>query len=85
MALVPGYCAAMILANVFQCRPVKAGFNFFEKGSCASLQEITVATGALNIISDAAIVVAPIPLVLRLQLRPAKMVGVLGILATGLL
>ena len=75
----------MVLANVFQCRPIYAGWNFFAKGRCASLQEITVGTGALNIISDVAIVVAPLPLVLRLQLRPAKRLGVLAVLATGLL
>ncbi len=79
------YCTAMILANIFQCRPVRAGFEFFTPGRCASLQNISVATGALNIISDVAIVVAPIPLVLRLQLRPARMVGVLAMFATGFL
>ena len=75
----------MILANIFQCRPVHAGWNFFAPGHCASLQEITVGTGALNIISDIAILVAPVPLVLRLQLRLAKMIGVLAVLSTGTL
>ena len=85
MAFVTAYCLAMILANVFQCRPIHAGWDFFAPGHCASLQEITVGTGALNIISDVAIVVAPLPLVLRLQLRPAKRLGILAILATGIL
>jgi len=85
MAFVIGYCTAMILANVFQCRPVHAGWNFFAPGHCASLQDITVTTGAFNIVSDVAIVIAPIPLVLKLQLRPAKMAGLLAILATGIL
>lgn len=75
----------MILANVFQCKPIHAGWDFFAPGHCASLQDITVATGALNILSDTAIVVAPLPLVLKLQLRTAKMVGLLAILATGFL
>ena len=85
MIFVAGYCFAVILANVFQCRPIRAGWDFFLPGHCASLQNITIATGALNISSDLAIVVAPIPLVLRLQLRPAKMIGLLTILATGFL
>ena len=84
-ALVVGYCTAMILANIFQCRPIYAGWNFFAPGRCASLQDITITTGALNILSDFAIVVAPIPVVLKLQLRPAKMVGLLAIVATGFL
>lgn len=75
----------MILANIFQCRPVHAGWDFFEPGHCASLQEITVGTGALNIISDVAILVAPIPLVSRLQMRLAKKLGLLAILSTGVL
>ena len=85
MALVIGYCTATALAEIFQCRPVHAGWDFFEPGHCASLQEIDVAIGALNIVTDAAIVVAPMPIVLSLQLRPAKTIGVLAILATGLL
>ncbi len=85
MAFVTAYCTAMALANIFQCRPVHAGWDFFSPGHCASLQDITIATGALNIVSDVAIVVAPIPMVLRLQLRPAKMVGLLAIFSTGFL
>ena len=85
MALVTGYCLAITLATTFQCRPVHAGWDFFAPGHCASLQDITVATGILNILSDFAIVVAPIPLILRLQLRPAKMAGLLAVIATGFL
>ena len=79
------YCASMALANIFQCRPVAAGWEFFKPGHCISLQRITVGTGALNIISDIAIVVAPMLVVARLQLRRIKMIGVLIVLATGLL
>ena len=85
MALVTGYCTALILANIFQCRPFHAGWNFFAPGHCADLIKINIAIGGLNVLSDFAIVVAPIPLALRLQLRPAKMVGLLAILATGFL
>ncbi|MCJ1286659.1 hypothetical protein MMC26_006005 [Xylographa opegraphella] len=84
ISLVTTYCAAMALANIFQCNPVYAGWNFFAPGKCASLQEITVATGALNIITDVIIVVAPIVLVMKLQLRLAKMIGIIAVLATGL-
>lgn len=85
IVLVVGYCTGMILANIFQCRPVRAGWEFFTPGNCESLQDFAVVTGALNILSDTAIVVAPIPLVLKLKLGTAKMVGLLVILATGFL
>lgn len=85
MALVTGYCTAMILANIFQCRPIHAGWDFFYPGHCASLQNITVATGVLNILSDVAIVIVPIPVILKLQLRPAKMFGLLAIFSSGVL
>lgn len=85
MPLVTGYCTTLILANIFQCTPVHDGWNFFAAGRCADLVKINLAIGGLNILSDFAIVVAPFPLVLRLQLRPAKMVGLLVILATGFL
>ena len=85
MGFIIGYCLAMIFANVFQCRPIRAGWDFFLPGHCASLQQITVATGAFNIVSDVAIVLAPIPIVVKLQLPRAKMVGLLVIFATGFL
>ena len=85
MTLVTGYCTALILANIFQCNPIIAGWDFFAPGHCASLVKINIAIGGFNILSDFAIVVAPVPLILRLQLRPAKMVGLLAILATGFL
>ena len=85
MGLVVTYCMAIALATIFQCRPVRAGWNFFLKGDCVSLQDIAVATGALNIATDLAIVIAPIPVVLKLQLKPAKMAGLLLMFSTGFL
>lgn len=84
MGIVVSYCTAVILANVFQCKPIHAGWNFFFPGDCLSLQDIAIATGALNIATDFAIVVAPIPLVLKLQVAPAKLVGLLAVFSTGL-
>lgn len=85
MALVVGYCLTLILAQTFQCRPVDAGWDFFKPGHCVSLIKINIAIGAFNVASDFLILVAPIPLVLGLQLRRAKMIGVLIVLATGVL
>lgn len=85
MTFVATYCTAVALATIFQCKPIRAGWNFFLPGDCASLQDIAVATGAFNIVSDLAIVVVPVPLVLKLQLRRSKMLGILAIIATGLL
>lgn len=85
MAIVPSYCISVALANIFQCKPVKAGWDFFLPGDCVSLQEITVATGALNIVTDVLLVVAPILLVSRLQLNGARMWGVVFVFATGFL
>ncbi|KAL9024160.1 MAG: hypothetical protein Q9196_006722, partial [Gyalolechia fulgens] len=73
MAVVISYGTAVALAYIFQCRPVYAGWDWFYPGNCVSLHAIAVATGALNIATDFAIVVVPIPLVLRLQLKPAKL------------
>ena len=85
MTLVVGYSLALILVEIFQCRPISAGWNFFAPGHCASLPIVTIANGGLNILSDFAVVVAPIPLVSRLQLRRANMIGLLAIFSTGLL
>ena len=85
MFIIPSYCIAVALANIFQCKPVKAGWDFFLHGDCLPLQEITVATGALNIVTDVLLVVAPILLVSRLQLHRARMIGLLFVLATGFL
>lgn len=84
-AVIVGYCFALIFANIFQCNPIFAGWNFFAPGACASLVKINIAIGAFNVATDFLLVVLPIPLILGLQLQPAKMVGLLLILATGFL
>ena len=89
MAFIMSYCMAIILVNIFQCTPIRQGWDFYEHffgtGHCVLLQGINVATGALNIVSDIAILVVPIPSVLRLHLPPVKVIGVLAILATAIL
>ena len=75
----------MALATIFQCNPIRAGWDFFLKGHCASLQDIAIATGALNILTDLTIVLVPIPVVLKLHLKPAKIIGLLMMFSTGFL
>lgn len=75
----------MALANIFQCKPVHAGWNFFAPGHCASLQDIAVATGALNIVSDVAIVLLPVPMVQGLHIQLPKVIGLLIVFSTGVM
>lgn len=44
-----------------------------------------IAQGAVNVVSDFCILIIPIPGVLKLQLPPAKKIGILTIFMTGLL
>ncbi len=75
----------MILVNIFQCRLIHVDWNFFYSKHCASLQNITVAIDVLNILSDVAIVIVSISVILKLQLRSAKMFKLLTIFSSEVL
>ena len=72
--------------NIFICRPREKYWNrLMTTGSCFNLDASMQATGLFNVISDFAILVLPIPSILKLQLPLKRRLGILAVFATGVL
>lgn len=72
--------------NIFICRPREKYWNrLMTKGSCFNLDASMQATGLFNVVSDFAILVLPIPSILKLQVPLRKKLGILAVFATGVL
>lgn len=71
--------------NIFVCRPREKFWNVFVVGSCYNISASMKAISLFNVISDVYILVLPIPSIWRLQVIPKKKVGMLVVLAAGVL
>lgn len=85
MALVIGYCMSLLLAILFGCRPLARTWNSSIRGTCIEITAVDITIGGFNIFTDFALLLMPLPIVLKLQLPPRKMIGLLAIFATGTL
>ncbi|KAI1262793.1 hypothetical protein F5Y18DRAFT_438608 [Xylariaceae sp. FL1019] len=92
-AVVTVWLIAVLLVPVLQCFPAKAFWERFDPDHPLPASEYTCPVNAAdfflanaipNMITDAAIVLLPIPYVLTLKLRTAQRVGLLGIFLLGI-
>lgn len=68
-AIVVGYSIAIIFALVFACNPIeKAWDSTITTGSCVNRSGLYIATAVTNIVTDFALIIVPIPLVVSLQM-----------------
>ena len=73
----------VILVCVFQCHPIAFVWNKSIPGSCInSCLFLTIKSG-LNVLTDFAILVMPLPAVLGLQLSHFQKVSLVGIFLLG--
>lgn len=89
MTFVVGYCLATALAIILQCTPPAATWDLMYRvktnAHCASLIDIDIAIGGFNIPSDIFILLLPMPMLLKLQMSLRKKLGLVAIMATGIL
>jgi len=81
-----GYCTAFALVTSLSCKPISAGWGTFievNQAECLDQVSLSVITGGFNIATDVLIVILPLPLVAKLQLKLSDMIGVMAVLATG--
>ena len=69
--------------NIFMCRPREKYWNPLMEGSCYSWNASMVSTGVFNVVSDFAILLLPIRSIWKLQIPLKKKMGILAVLATG--
>lgn len=82
---VVGYSTASVLANVFSCNPIAASWDYelALTAKCINRPAFYFAQAALGIVADFATLIAPVPMMMKLQLPLRQRIGIAGLLTTG--
>ncbi|MCJ1309868.1 hypothetical protein MMC25_003529 [Agyrium rufum] len=75
MAFILTYSIAFILVSVFQCIPIQKSWNKALSGYCVNNEGQWYSFAVLNIISDIAIMILPMPVIQKLQLPKGQKIG----------
>ncbi|KAI1499843.1 hypothetical protein F5X99DRAFT_388409 [Biscogniauxia marginata] len=85
--LVSSYSISYILAFIFRCKPVEAGWDVTIQAlpttKCANMLTIMMVLSIANICMDIIILLLPIPVVIPLQMRNAQKVSLVLLFGTG--
>jgi hypothetical protein len=73
-----------IIAGFLICRPLSKNWNFAVPGTCGSKPGFYFAMGIINLITDGAIIVLPMPYLYRLQLATGRKVLAMALLGIGI-
>ena len=75
---------SFLLALTFVCTPVA---YFWDKtlpgGSCANILVLLYVATGTNFVADVLVLVLPIPVLWGLQMKPARKLGIIGVLLLG--
>ncbi|QMW26507.1 hypothetical protein G4B84_001752, partial [Aspergillus flavus NRRL3357] len=83
-AIICGYSVAIMLALIFACNPIQRNWDSsITRGSCIDRGGLYIATAVTNIVSDFALVLVPVPLVLGLQMPRIQKFGLLCMFLVG--
>ena len=77
------YTIILTLVQLFQCRPVKAGWEPFMKGNCIHVSIEVMVMACLNVLTDFITLMFPMPLLWRLQMPRKQKLQLIGIFLTG--
>lgn len=84
MTIIGGYSIALAICLIFPCRPVAMAWDAsITKGSCINRPALYVTTAVANIVSDLAILILPIPTVIKLKIPLQQKIGLAGMFAVG--
>jgi hypothetical protein len=83
--VVIGYTIPSLLATIFQCRPVKAAwdFRFVEPNNCIHVGNLYVSHAVLNAITDVIFLLLPIPSVWALSITMREKITISLLFALG--
>ncbi|CAN9155860.1 unnamed protein product [Alternaria alternata] len=82
MAVVISYTIWTVFSSIFMCVPVRA-FWTHEKATCLNQFAVWFTNAAINIITDFAIILLPIPVIRKLNLGKRQKIGLISIFAIG--
>jgi hypothetical protein len=83
-ALIIIWNIANIIAVLLICRPFAKNWDFTLPGTCGSQPAFYFATGLVNLIADAMIIVLPMPYVHNLRLAWRKKLAAMALLSIGI-
>ncbi|KAK1701612.1 hypothetical protein BDP67DRAFT_423874 [Colletotrichum lupini] len=75
IAMVAAYTVIIASLLLFHCQPIRTNWDPYTSGTCLNSAVLYMAIAVSNIVSDVVLFIIPIPMVLRLQMRPAVKVG----------
>lgn len=82
--IVCGYSIALVLALIFACNPIAKSWDVsITGGSCIDRNGVYIATAVTNIITDLALILLPVPVVITLQMPRIQKVGLLMLFTIG--
>ncbi|PYI14429.1 hypothetical protein BO99DRAFT_446927 [Aspergillus violaceofuscus CBS 115571] len=81
--IVSSYSVALIFAFIFGCHPIQKAWSPALTGYCIDQYALYVATAVLNIITDVALILFPIPTVTGLNMPTIQKIGLLFMFMVG--
>lgn len=79
-----GFYLANVLSVIFQCTPVRKAWNPSMPGVCVDTNLNLVVTGAINVLSDALILLLPLWTIWHLKMPTQRKLGVSVVFAAGI-
>lgn len=82
--IVAGYSIAIVLGLIFACDPIaKSWDKSITEGSCVDQNALYIATAVCNSVTDIALLVVPIPMVMSLNMPLVQKIGLLFMFLIG--
>ena len=82
MGVVVGYTFWTVFSSIFECVPVQA-FWTKERAKCLNQFAVWFTNAGINILTDFAIIILPIPVIRSLNLCRKQKLGLIAIFAVG--
>lgn len=84
-SVVVAWCIATQVVAIFPCIPVEAGWDpLLQPGArCVNAATLSIISSVVGIVTDFAVLILPIPLVLKLQLKSHLKAIVIGVFVVG--
>lgn len=81
--VVIGYSVAITFALIFACRPIQKAWNAALEGSCIDQNGLYAATAVTNTVTDVALLIVPLPVVISLNMPTIQKIGLLFMFIIG--
>ena len=83
MAFVVAYGIARVFATLFECRPVSYFWDRTRRGTCVDYHALLTSVTVINMITDVAILVFPMPIVWKLRIPRKQKVSICLVFCVG--